>query len=184
MTLEASFERVLEGAKSGDEHSWAMIYDDLAPALHGYVRVRGARDPEDVIGEVFLQLARNIGGFSGDYRSFRSWTFIVAHHRLVDSRRKLRRHLIVVDAPLAEAPDTAADVEATVLADPDLSWIAGALERLTETQRDVIVLRVLGGLSVEDTAQAIGKRAGAVRVIQHRALATLRETVTKGRVTQ
>lgn len=185
MSLEASFERALEGAKNGENASWALIYDDLAPAVHAYLRVRGAPDPEDLVGEVFLQLARNIGRFDGDYRGFRSWTFIVAHHRLIDARRRQRRRREVSEEPaLLEAADPTTDTEELVLGNPRLSWVAEALEGLTDTQRDVILLRVLGGLSVGDTAAAVGKRPGAVRVIQHRALAILRERITDGHVTR
>lgn len=185
MSLEASFSRVLDGAQGGDNAAWTLIYDDLAPAVHAYVRVRGASDPEDVVGEVFLQLARNISGFEGDYRAFRSWTFVIAHHRMIDSHRRRSRRLEVAEEPARlESVDEGTDIERTALATVSLAWIEEVLAALTDDQRDVILLRVLGGLSVAETAEAVGKSAGAVRVTQHRALALLRDRLAAGDVTR
>jgi len=95
---------------------------------------------------VFLQLARNIARFEGGASGFRSWAFIVAHHRLIDSRRKTRRYQQVFDSqPLPDRPDPIADVEADALSQLDVSWVTEALSELTDGQRDVIALRVLGG---------------------------------------
>ena len=85
---QAQFASVLEAAQAGAEWAWSRLYRDLAGPVLGYLRTRGAAEPEDLVGEVFLQVARNLGTFDGDYRSFRSWVFTVAHHRVVDERRR------------------------------------------------------------------------------------------------
>ena len=69
-----------------------LVYADLAGPVRGYVRARGAVEPDDVVGEVFVQVARNLAGFEGEYSSFRSWVFVIAHHRLIDERRRRSRH--------------------------------------------------------------------------------------------
>ena len=74
----------------GDEAAWSEIWAELAPAVLGYLRGSNAPDPEDVLGETFLQVARDVNRFEGDWVAFRSWVFTVAHHRLIDARRPLR----------------------------------------------------------------------------------------------
>src|SRR5438445_952311 len=84
--LGESFDEILEAARRGSDPAWDALYRDLAPLVHGYLRSRGAREPEDVTGEVFLQVARDLRGFSGDEASFRSWVLAVAHPACWTSR--------------------------------------------------------------------------------------------------
>ena len=104
------FAALLEEARAGSESAWAEIYRDLAPAVHGYLRTSGAPDPEDTLSEVFLQIARDVPGFEGDERQFRSWVFTIAHHRLIDDRRAAGRRPPEVDTP-AEDHAEIRDVE-------------------------------------------------------------------------
>ena len=69
----------------------------------GYLRANGAPDPEDVLSEAFLQVARDIGGFEGDQESFRAWVFTIAHHRLIDARRRSARRPVDLTAGAARA---------------------------------------------------------------------------------
>ena len=138
MTLEETFESTLKAAQNGEEPAWTTIFDEFAPAVHAYMRVRGARDAEDLVGEVFLQIARNIAKFEGSYRAFSLLVFIVAHHRVIDSRRQTRRYRETFDSqPLPDRADPIVDVEADATAAFDTSWIADALSDLTDSQRDV-----------------------------------------------
>lgn len=72
MTLER-FNALLEAARDGDEGAWAEIFQELAPVVLGYLRSNGAPDPDDTLGEVFLQVSRDIKAFEGDERRFRAW---------------------------------------------------------------------------------------------------------------
>ena len=85
------FETRLRAAKHGAEWAWAAIYRDLAGVVSGYLANRGAAEPEDLTSETFLQIARNISTFEGDESAFRSWVFVIAHRRLIDSRRARQR---------------------------------------------------------------------------------------------
>ena len=76
--LGPSFHSVLIAARAGGEWAWTRIYDDLAPVITGYLRARGAGEPEDLLGEVFLQAVRNLSSFDGDEGNFRSWIFTIA----------------------------------------------------------------------------------------------------------
>lgn len=75
MSLGVNFPSVLDAARTGAEWAWTAIYRDLSPAVLRYLRARGAREPEDVLGEVFLQVVRSISHFSGEEHDFRAWVF-------------------------------------------------------------------------------------------------------------
>jgi RNA polymerase sigma factor (sigma-70 family) len=175
---------VLAAARAGQEWAWAAIYRDLAPPLLGYLRARGAAEPEDLLGELFLQMVRDIERFAGGERDFRAWAFTIAHHRLVDDRRYRARRPVEPAPPRALANNGA-------VPDPGKPWlqsiggeaIAAALRRLPEEQRQVLLLRILGDLKVDEVARVISKTPGAVKAIQHRALATLRREISGSTVT-
>ncbi len=177
-----NFPQVLDAARQGDEHAWTELYDSVAAQMLGYLKGRGAVDPEGLLGEAFLQLSRNLRGFEGDQAGFRSWAFTVAHHRLIDERRKLSKYPQVdenSDDELGLLPSSA-DVEAAAIEAVDPQPIQSLLATLSEDQQNVILLRVLGGLTAAETAAAIGKNEGTVRVLQHRALQSLRHQLTVG----
>ena len=82
---------MLERARAGDPGAWSELYRWLSPQVLGYLRARGASEPEDVLGEVFVQAVRDLGSFSGNERDFRAWVFSIAHHRLIDEARRTAR---------------------------------------------------------------------------------------------
>lgn len=168
---------MLEAARAGAEWAWSRLYADLSGPVLGYLRTRGAAEPGDLLGEVFVQVARNTGTFEGDYSAFRSWVFTVAHHRLVDERRYRARRPVEP----GEIPDTArgvADTEVEALAHLATGEVVALLGTLTPEQRDVLLLRIVGDLSVEDVARIVGRRPGAVKALQRRGLESLRRTLT------
>ena len=86
------WDSLLAAAQSGAEWASDRISKELAPRVRGYLVSLGADDPDDLLGEVWLQVARNIGSFTGDEAGFRSWVFMIAHHRAIDEyRRRTRR---------------------------------------------------------------------------------------------
>ena len=121
----------------------------------------GAPDPEDVLGEVFLQVARDIGGFEGDWAEFRGWVFTIAHHRLIDARRRsARRPVDLMAEPPEPARAPAGDAAEEALARIGDERGARGARALSEDQRAVLLLRVIGDLSLEQVAEALGKRTG------------------------
>ena len=180
MSLGANFELALGAAKSGSEWAWALLYRDLAGPVTGYLASRGAPEPEDLASETFLQVARNIQNFEGGEEAFRSWVFVIAHRRLIDVRRKRGRSLDTT--PLSDDDRSGGDVEGEALDRLATDDLRRALEVLTEDQRDVLSLRVIGNLTLEETAEAMGKRVGAVKALQRRGLIALREHLEQDRV--
>ena len=172
------FPATLDAAKAGAEWAWAQFYRDLAGTVTGYLKARGAPDPDDVASETFLQVARNIKLFEGDYESFRSWVFVIAHRRLLDSRRATDRRPKTVsdEAHLAFIAD-GQQVDDEAIGRIATRNVEALLAGLTEDQRDVLALRVIGDLTVEQTAQTLGKGVGAVKALQRRALASLKRSL-------
>lgn len=171
--MDDSFADLLQGAKDGEPRAWDRIYRTYAPAITGYLALRGAREPEDLTSETFYAAARSIQTFSGDEASFRSWLFVIAHRRLIDSRRSAGRR--VEQTPLEDEPGApGGNVETEALDNIALADMQDLLEPLTEDQRTVIALRMLADLSLEQTADIMGKRIGSVKALQRRALGALR----------
>ena len=178
------FQTLLEAARRGNEAAWAEIYRDLSPAVLGYLRRSGAPEPEDILGEVFLEVARDVAKFDGDQRQFKAWVFTITHHRLIDARRRTRRRPVELVAeppePVTERLPDAAD---EALARIGVEEVHRVLGILSPDQRAVLLLRILGDLSVEETATAVGKRPGAVKQLQRRGLATLKRELDRKGVT-
>ncbi len=174
------FEQILEAAKDGEAWAWASIYRDFAGPVTGYLASRGAPEPEDVTSETLLQVARNIQSFDGTESSFRSWVFVIAHRRLIDFRRAERRRVVATSLDAAVVDPAGGDVEQEAIDRLVTGEVEQALEALTDAQRDVLSLRVIAGLTVQETAQVLGKRNGAVKALQRRALVTLRKTLLRG----
>ncbi|HZD17482.1 MAG TPA: sigma-70 family RNA polymerase sigma factor [Actinomycetota bacterium] len=180
MPFGERYETVLAGARAGAEWAWAEIYRDLSPDVLGYLRGRGAAEPEDLLGQVFLDVVRGLGRFEGTERDLRSWIFTIAHHDLLDERRRRRRHP-VEPAPTEGIPDRrpGGDVEVEALGVLGAGRVRRVLERLSPDQRDVLALRIFGDLTIEQVARVIGKSPGAVKALQRRGLARASKVLTR-----
>jgi RNA polymerase sigma-70 factor (ECF subfamily) len=144
------------------------VFASLGSAVHGYLRTAGADDSEDVLSEVFLRVARGLRRFRGGDDDLRRWVFTIAHNCLMDEhRRRSRQHLFsrrlaAVGEPTVPAPNEPFD---PVLRD--------ALFQLTPDQREVVTLRFVADLAIEEVARITGRPVGAVKSLQHRALRAL-----------
>jgi RNA polymerase sigma factor (sigma-70 family) len=172
-----AFGSALQAARDGAPWALEAIYRDLAPAVLGYLRGQRAVEPEDLTSEIFVGVVRGLRGFRGDERGFRSWVFSIAHRRLIDERRRLARRREEAFDPSALAdllPGSAVgDAEDEALVRLGAGWAVRTLDILTDDQRSVLLLRILADLSVEEVARLLGKRPGAVKTLQRRALASL-----------
>ncbi len=153
------------------------LYRELAPAVLGYLRGSGAAEPEDLLGDVFVAVVRGLPSCADDPAALRRWVFTVAHHRLIDERRRrmTRSRDVVIDLTHEPATDDCYD---ELLNRMSASPAVRALEALTPDQRSVVLLRDVADLSVADTAAVLGKKAGAVKTAHRRALAALASRVT------
>lgn len=180
MALGESFRTTVDAARLGRQWAWTAIYTDLAPQVLGYLRANGAPDPDDLAGEVFLRLVQDIGRFDGDEAHFRSWVFTIAHHRMIDERRRRTRR---PEAPLSletlTCADPIGDVEQEALDRLSSDGVEAAIRRCVPDQRDVLLLRVLAGLSLAETAEVVGKSIGAVKALQRRGVAAIAREIAR-----
>lgn len=177
------FEESLELARKGDEQAWRTIYSLFARPVIGYLRSRGAAEPEDLAGEVFLQIVRDIGRFQGGESEMRSWIFTIAHHRLLDeARSRKRKPVVVAPKEVIEAGAPVGDAESEAFDAIEGAEVRRLLDGLTRDQRDVLTLRLVGGLKIEEIARVLGKRSGAVQALQRRGLESLKREISRRNV--
>lgn len=178
MPPDSGFDGVLAAAREGADWAWELLIRDLTGPLLAFFRARGAADPENLAGEVYLAVARGLDRFRGTESGFRAFVFVIARRRLIDEQRQRSRRPEETTPPDA-LPAThrmpSAETEALdALGNERVEALLGAL---TSDQRDVLLLRVVAGLSLKETAAVIGKRVGAVKALQRRALAALRKEI-------
>lgn len=176
--LGESFDSVLVAAQAGAGWALERLWRAFSGPVAGYLRLQGAIESDDLTSEVFLGAFRSIGGFSGDEAAFRSWLFTIAHRRVIDARRAAGRRPRL--AELEEAPARPGlDLEAEVLTRAATERVRALCGRLAPDQRDVLLLRLVGGFTVEEVAATLGKSPGAVKALQRRGLLALRRILER-----
>ncbi|MBA2767319.1 MAG: sigma-70 family RNA polymerase sigma factor [Solirubrobacterales bacterium] len=175
MALDQGFEGLLAAARTGAAWAWEELYRELSPGVLGYLRARGAHEPEDVLGEVFLQVVRDLPRFAGDERELRSWVFTIAHHRLLDDARSRRRRPVEPAGAEVGADMAGPSADEQALEALTTQRVRQVLARLAGDQQAVLLLRILGDLTVEEVARVLGKHVGAVKALQRRGLAAARK---------
>jgi RNA polymerase sigma factor (sigma-70 family) len=166
--------RLVSEARQGSIKAFDDIYRSLAGQVASYLRWHRATDPDGLTNDVFTQVHRNLPRFEGDEHGFRSWVFTIAHHRMIDDRRRANRQPRVQDDLGVEEHMGLGDVEDDAFAVLAHDRVRDLLTVLSPDQRDVVLLRIIADLSVEEVAQMLDKREGAIKALQHRALAALR----------
>jgi len=175
---------MLRAARAGEEWAWGALYAELAPALLGYLRARRADQPDDLLGEVMVQMVRDLPSFDGGKPEFRAWAFTIAHHRLLDERRRrARRPAEAMPPPEIERLGPLGDAEEDALRALSAERVGRLLAQLSPDQQNVILLRVLGELTCEQVAEVVRKSAGAVKALQRRGFEAIRRDLEKERVT-
>jgi RNA polymerase sigma-70 factor (ECF subfamily) len=183
--MPSDVEAALADAARGDEAALALVYRELHPRLLRYLRHHVGPVAEDLASEVWLALAPRLRGFAGPFEQLRALMFAVARRRVVDEYRRRGRTLAA--APFDDAFELADRADTETVAVERLT-AQGAVEllvrRLPADQAEIVLLRVLGDLDVEQVSEILGKSKGAVRIAQHRALQRLRHAFARNVVTQ
>ncbi|QNE35490.1 sigma-70 family RNA polymerase sigma factor [Leifsonia shinshuensis] len=160
---------------SGTAELFTDAYRTHAASLLAYLRSQGVDDPEAVTQDVFVALYPRLESLSGGQDGLRALLFTIAHARVVDHHRRRSR------VPAAVAYDPIADTRSTPSAEDDVvrgaTGVAELLGRLTPEYREVIALRILAELTIEEVAQIMGRTPGAIKQLQRRALIALRREV-------
>ncbi|MGW3227996.1 RNA polymerase sigma factor [Kitasatospora sp. NPDC001095] len=174
----------VRAAQGGDEEAFRLLFRTVQPGLLRYLRVlvggrpEDAQDAEDIASETWLQIARDLRGFSGDGDAFRGWAATVARHRALDHLRARRRRP-VADLPVEQLAELAAgdDTARAALTAVGTADALALISRLPRDQAEAVLLRVVMELDAESAARVLGKRAGSVRMAAHRGLRRLAKLV-------
>ena len=180
------FDHVLSCAREGDEDALTVLYRSIYPGFLRYARAVAPSTAEDIAADAWLDVARSLDRFRGDEPDFRAWAFTIVRRRHLDRRRSsARRRTEPVDPAELTDPLAVGDVEEDALASLGASWAIRLITTsLSRDQAEVVLLRVLGDLSVEQVAAIMGKRSGTIRVLQHRGLRRLAEALRRQGVTR
>ena len=171
----AALDAAVNAARRGDADAFGELWRELSPRVAAYFRAHSVLDADDLTSEVFLAAFRQVERFIGGGDAFRALVFSMAHRRRVDwLRRRTRRGAAVSWEELGEDPRTSSSAEAEALESLAEQRTLALLAELTDAQREVITLRVLADLSLEQTARVLGRDVGSVKSLQHRGLARLR----------
>ena len=180
-----SWPPVLDACRLGAEWAWRQVYEELSPAVLRYFRAVRAPEPEDLVGETFLRVVQRIGTFEGDEAGFRAWVFTIARRCMIDAARSAGRRPSIPVSPEGIAAGSAGigDAEEDAMRSLAEARTRDVLDRLTPDQRDVLILRVLADLTIEQIGRVLDKRPGAVKALQARGLEEIRRQISRGAVT-
>lgn len=184
--LDAAIQAVAPRAIAGDPAALQQLINLIHPPVVRYCRARVTSTryptPEDIAQEVCLAVARALPTYQDKGLPFMAFVYRIAANKIVDARRSQARDLA---QPTDEIPDSEmlADLpENEAILRDSCNDVAQLLDILGDKAREIIVLRVFGGYSAEETANILGTSAGAVRVAQFRALGKLRAHLASAEV--
>lgn len=167
----------VERARRGDQDAWEELYRSLYPRLRAFLARRvGFVDAEDAVGETMSRAVAGIHRYRPGPAGFDGWVFGIARHVAADHARRTSRRAVLLPVHAAGGvpgclPDEPAEL---LIAGEERDDLRRALSRLDPRDQELLELRVVAGLSAEQTGAVLGKRPGAVRMAQSRALTQLR----------
>ncbi|MCU1551927.1 MAG: polymerase sigma factor SigD [Glaciihabitans sp.] len=164
----------------GSANLLTIAYREFSAMVLGYLRSSGVDDPEAVTQDVFVALYPRLGSITGGADGARTLIFSIAHARVVDHHRKRSRSPVSEAYLAALDPRTSPSAEDEVVARDGEASVIALMDLLANDQREVLALRIIAELSLEQTAQVMNRSAGAIKQLQLRALANLRKQVDGG----
>jgi RNA polymerase sigma-70 factor (ECF subfamily) len=171
---------LIRRARQGDVAAWTELYDQNYDAVYRYCycRVSDVAQAQDLAGEVFVRMVEKLPRFDVRGRPLLAWLYTIARNLVNDVYRQAGTvtHLPLEELVITSEGNPAQDVEHHLSA----KKIAGAVNSLTEDQRQVILLKFIQDYSNAEVAFLLGKPEGAVKSLQHRALAALRRILGEG----
>jgi RNA polymerase sigma-70 factor, ECF subfamily len=166
--------QLIQAAQKGDERAFGELYDAYVDRIYRYILYR-VNDPEtaqDLTGEVFLRVVEALPNYEDREIPLLAWMYRIAYARVVDHYRQNSRtgvHQNIDDVELSVEDDMDSDM----ISGHQQQQVRAAIKQLTEDQQQVILLRFVEGYNLQETADALGKTVGAIKVMQHRAIQSL-----------
>lgn len=172
-------------AQGGNVDAIEALYDRHRASIFRYVwsRVGNRHSAEDLTGDVFLRMLAALPAYRTTEMPFRAWLYRIAHNLLVDHFRRENKRVFVPLNTVDEWDAGGNDPSSTVEHKLDSERVRQALTRIDPSHREVVVLRFLCELSLEEVALILGKTEAAVKSLQHRGLAALRQALVQEQVT-
>jgi RNA polymerase sigma-70 factor, ECF subfamily len=172
--------QLILAAQRGDEQALGRLYDAYVDRIYRYIfyRVSNQETAEDLTSDVFLRVVEGLPGYQDREVPFLAWLYRIAHARLIDyyrqtNRRGSHQDIESVNLQLED------DLDGVLMTAYHQEKVREALRSLTDDQQRVVHLRFMEGYNLQETADALGKTVGAVKVMQHRALESLSRALSK-----
>jgi len=169
-------------AQDGDAEAFGELYDHYVTMVHRYVyhRIGDRATAEDVTSETFVRALRRIDSLSFQGRDVGAWLVTIARNIIFDHVKSSRYRLEVATADMRDADRVTDGPEDAVVAHLTNQELLECVRQLGSEQQECITLRFLQGLSVSETAQIMGKKDGAIKALQHRAVRRLAGLLPEG----
>ena len=170
-------EGLIRRAQQLDQVALTQLYEENFDKIYRYIvlKIGDRTEAEDMTQQVFLNALRSISSYKSQGLPFSSWLYRIAHNQIVDHLRKVSRKVVV---PLDESlpiPDTDPDPQVVVEMKFEIEEVARAAKKLTPAQQEVISLRFASEMSITEVARIMHKSEGAIKALQHSAIAALRK---------
>ena len=180
LLTSAESDRPVSFAAPESDETFAILYRQISPRLRRYLRVAEPEEADDLAADVWLAIVGLLGRFRGNESGFQALVFTIARRRITDHRRRRgrRRTDVVANDGLVDHAGLEHPEAQVVGSLGTRAAVDEVVRCLPRAQADVVLLRVIGGLAVEDVAEILERSPGAVRILQHRALKRLRDDPT------
>ena len=168
-------------AKEGDAEAYGQLYDHYVSGVFRFIyyRVSSQQLAEDLTSETFVRGLRAIQRFNWQGKDFGAWLTTIARNLVADHFKSSRARLEIVSETIPEGKTTVASPEQEVLSLISNEMLFEAVNALPNEQRDCVLMRFIQGLSIAQTAAALGRSEGAVKQLQLRAVRSLAKTVSE-----
>jgi len=173
---------LVELARGGDKDAFGLLYDHYQPSVYRFVyyRTRSATLAEDLTADTFFRALRSMTSFRWQGRDFGAWLMTIARNLTTDHFKAGRTRLELTTEDMSLHDDVTEGPESTVLAGLTNEILLKALTELPTEQRECLIMRFLQGLSIAETAQALGRSDGAVKQLQLRGVRNLAKLMPEG----
>ena len=170
-------------AQTGEADAIGRLYDQHHVEIFRYLWARVGERPlaEDLTGEVFMRMLTGLPGYRPSAAPFRAWLYQIARNLLIDHYRKTGKRTMVSLEQAETLNDGSSDMVTMIDQRLTMERVHRALTRLDQAQREVVTLRFLSGLSLQEVARTLGKTENSVKALQHRGLATLRQVLNQAK---
>ena len=166
-------ERLVDKAAAGNFEAFGKLYGIYLDQIYRYVfyQVKDKMTAEDITEEVFVKAWKAIGSCKGKGKTFSAWLYRIAHNHMINTLRSMQKCVSIEQGNMAEVRDPGLEIEKRL----EHRELLELVTCLPENQRQVIILKFITGQNNRDIARIMGKREGAIRILQMRALAALRQ---------